>query len=64
MSTKVLRSATEDIVEMVNREGIDRVARRHRMSRHKLYRWIKEQGYISKQIYVRRESTVAVQNES
>lgn len=56
--SKLLDSPTEDVVAVVNRDGIDRVARRHRMSRHKLYRWIKEQGYVVKQMYVRRESPV------
>lgn len=58
MSEKLFKSPTEDVVAVVNRDGIDRVAARHRISRHKLYRWIKEQGYVVKQVYVRRESPV------
>lgn len=56
--SKLLDSPTEEVVAVVNRDGLDRVARRHKMSRYKLWRWLREQGYISRQLYVRRESPV------
>lgn len=62
MSEKLFKTPTEQVVAVVNRDGITRVAKRHRVSRFKLGRWLREQGYISKQIYVRRETPV-VQNE-
>lgn len=62
MSEKLFNTATEDVVAVVNRDGITRVAKRHRVSRFKLGRWLREQGYIAKHVYVRREVPV-VQNE-
>lgn len=55
--SKLLESPTEDVVAVVNRDGIDRVARRHKLSRYKLWRWLREQGYVSKQQYIRRDSS-------
>lgn len=59
MSNKLLDSPTEDVVAVVNRDGLKAVAKRHRISYHKLRRWIVKQGYASKQIYVRAETQKA-----
>jgi len=62
MSEKLLKSPTEEVVAVVNRDGLKAVAKRHRMSYHKLRRWIVNQGYASKQVYVRVESTQGAQS--
>lgn len=61
MSDKLFNTPTEDVVAVVNRDGLTKVARRHRVSRFKLGRWLRENGYIAKHVYVRRDSPVEVQ---
>lgn len=61
MSQKLFETPTEEVVAVVNRDGLDVVARRHRIKPSKLWRWIKNQGYVSKRLYVRRESSPVVQ---
>lgn len=61
--SKLLESPTEMVVDLVNRDGIEVVARRHKVSRYKLWRWIREQGYISKQLYIKRDPMREVRNE-
>lgn len=60
MSNKLLDSPTEEVVAVVNRDGLKTVAKLHRISYHKLRRWIVKQGYASKQLYVRAEPTKEV----